>query len=84
MRRLKKVGWARSFISEFVSYLRSGRPRFDTHLPLIPIPIRSERPSLINQRPIADVHQSAWRPQSEATPPFGAARDWSMPHRGDS
>jgi hypothetical protein len=75
MRRPKDVSQAGRIISHFVSYLRSGRPWFDAHLPLIPIPIRSERPALPNQRLILDFHQSVSREPSED------AIDWSMPPR---
>ncbi len=40
----------RGALTRFVSYLRSGPPWYDAHLPLIPLPIRDERPSLPNQR----------------------------------
>lgn len=31
-------------IARFVSRLRAGHPWYDTHLPLIPVPVRSEWP----------------------------------------
>jgi len=32
-------------IARIVTRVRSGLPWFDTHLPLIPVPVRSERPA---------------------------------------
>jgi hypothetical protein len=45
-------------IARFVSRLRAGLPWYDTHLPLIPVPVRNERPALPAQRPMRQVHES--------------------------
>lgn len=51
----------RTAIARSMSRLRRGRPRHDTQLPLIPLPLRPDRPSLPNQRPIGDVHEASSR-----------------------
>lgn len=45
-----------SGMTRIVNLVRSSLPWFDTHLPLIPVPVRSERPSLPRQRPITDAY----------------------------
>lgn len=84
MRTLKSADRPRNMIGKFVSYLRSGGPWVDAHLPLIPVTLRSDRPALPNQRPIADVHQSGWRTTSESSPPSSVVIDWSDLLRGAS
>ncbi|MGD2060793.1 MAG: hypothetical protein PVF87_08010 [Acidimicrobiia bacterium] len=39
--RAKPGTWARNAIARFVSKLNAGLPWFDTHLPLVPVPVRS-------------------------------------------
>jgi len=43
----------RVVIDRFVSRVRWERPWYDLHMPLIPVPIRSERPALPDQRLLA-------------------------------
>lgn len=40
-------------INRIVTLVRSGLPWFDMHLPLIPVPIRTERPAVAHQRSVA-------------------------------
>lgn len=49
--------WVRNAVARSVSSLSHGHPWFDTHLPLIPVPIRSEWPISPRQRSIMAVYR---------------------------
>lgn len=70
MRRQRHTGPVRSIITNFVSHLRSGRPWIDAHLPLVPMPVRSDRPALPNQ------------PSQISTSQRGEHRPNRLPHDG--
>lgn len=83
MREQRSTGRTRSIISKFVSYIRSGRPWIDAHLPLVPVSVRSGGLALPSQRAITDFHESTWRTPSEPAPSGGVV-DWSDLIRGAS
>lgn len=50
--------WVRNVVARSVSRLSHGLPWFDTHLALIPVPTRSERPALPQQRSIMAAYRA--------------------------